>query len=65
MDVESIKHKADRELESMQGCLPAIDNLPVDVSALYDRLIELSRLLHSSANRLAGFAGYLASREGK
>lgn len=60
MDTLEIKHRAEGELELMQGCLPAIDNLPLDKDALIDKLIELSRLLHSSGNRLAGYAGYLS-----
>jgi len=62
MDVLEIKRKADNELESMQGILPAIDNLPSDKDALIDKLCDLARELHYSANRLAGWAGYLSRK---
>ena len=61
MDVSMVKEKADRELELMQGCLPAVDDLPVERDSLYSELIKLSKILHSTANRLAGYAGYLKS----
>lgn len=62
MDILEIKHKADRELETMQGMLPAIDDLPTEKEELIDKLIDLSKELHSTANRLAGWAGYLSRR---
>lgn len=59
MKLLEIRDKANSEIELMEGCMPAINNLPEDKIELQKELKKLAQILHESGKVLNYYAKLL------